>query len=141
MENHGVRLGSKDVARAAIMMALTQNREDEKVLKVQYLNQDTKVAAVDFGGDFLSSVTKIVERAVVAAKREGVVSDTHSEEGAVAGATREAVSQIVTKALGLNVGGKIGIARCGEHVAVAVFFGIGLLHLNEVAIGLGHRAV
>ncbi|MBE5762211.1 MAG: hut operon positive regulator HutP, partial [Clostridiales bacterium] len=24
---------------------------------------------------------------------------------------------------------------------VAVFFGIGLLHLNEVAIGLGHRAV
>ena len=37
MENHGVRLGSKDVARAAIMMALTQNREDEKVLKVQYL--------------------------------------------------------------------------------------------------------
>ena len=141
MENHGVRLGSKDVARAAIMMALTQNREDEKVLKAQYLYQDTKVAAVDFGGDFLLSVTKIVERAVVAAKREGVVSDTHSEEGAVAGATREAVSQIVTKALGLNVGGKIGIARCGEHVAVAVFFGIGLLHLNEVAIGLGHRAV
>ncbi|MBC7336398.1 MAG: hut operon positive regulator HutP, partial [Clostridia bacterium] len=29
----------------------------------------------------------------------------------------------------------------GEHIAVAVFFGIGLLHLDEVAIGLGHRAL
>jgi len=47
----------------------------------------------------------------------------------------------MTKALGLNVGGKIGIARYKDHVSVAVFFGIGLLHLDEVAIGLGHRAV
>ena len=29
----------------------------------------------------------------------------------------------------------------GEHVAVAVFFGIGLVHLNEVCIGMGHRAI
>ena len=44
-------------------------------------------------------------------------------------------------ALGLSVGGKIGVARQGEHVAVAVFFGIGLVHLNEVCIGMGHRAI
>ncbi|HOL18159.1 MAG TPA: HutP family protein, partial [Bacillota bacterium] len=43
--------------------------------------------------------------------------------------------------LGLNVGGKVGIASDGSHVAVAVFFTVGLLHLNEVAIGLGHRAI
>ena len=89
----------------------------------------------------MSSVGKIVERAVVAAKREGVIKDTHADEGAVAGATREAVAQIMPKALGLNVGGKIGIARFGDHVSVALFFGIGLLHLDEVSIGLGHRAV
>jgi hypothetical protein len=59
----------------------------------------------------------------------------------VAGAAREALSQVMPKAIGLNVGGKIGVARCGEHVAVATFFGIGLLHLNEVAIGTGHRVV
>ena len=47
----------------------------------------------------------------------------------------------MTKAIGLNVGGKIGIARSGNNIAVAIFFGIGLLHLNEVAIGLGHRAI
>jgi len=85
---------------------------------------------------------RIVERAVVAAKREGVISaSAYHEEGSVAGATREALSQITAKAIGLNVGGKIGIARSGNNVAVAVFFGIGLLHLNEVAIGLGHRAI
>jgi len=44
------------------------------------------------------------------------------------------------KAIGLNIGGKVGIARAGEHLSVAAFFGVGLLHLDEVAVGLGHRA-
>lgn len=137
----GIYLGSKDAARAAVIMALSQSREEERSLKASFAQNGVLVAAVDFGGEFLASVTKIVERAVVASKREGILGETHLEEGAVAGATREAVSQIVNKAIGLNVGGKIGIARTGEHVAVCIFFGIGLLHLNEVAIGLGHRAV
>ncbi len=33
------------------------------------------------------------------------------------------------------------IARQDDHIAVCIFFGIGLLHLNEVAIGLGHRVI
>jgi hypothetical protein len=82
-----------------------------------------------------------VERAVVAAKREKVINETHHEEGAVAGAAREAIAQVTNKALGFSVGGKIGIARWGEHIAVAVFFGVGLVHLNEVCVGMGHRAI
>jgi hypothetical protein len=96
---------------------------------------------VDFGGEFISSINKIIEHSVVAARREGVIGQTHSEEGAVAGASREALSQIMNKAIGLNIGGKIAIARFGDHVSVAMFFGIGLLNLNEVAIGMGHRAI
>lgn len=134
-------LGSKEVARAAIRMALTDNREQEKELKLVYLKTGIKTAAVDHGGDFIASVNKIIERSVVAAKREGVIREVHADEGAVAGATREAISQLMTKALGLNVGGKIGIARYQDHISVAVFFGVGMLHLDEVAIGLGHRAV
>jgi hypothetical protein len=84
---------------------------------------------------------KIVERAVVSSKREGIIEESHNQEGAVAGAAREALTQIMPKALGLNVGGKIAVARSGEHISVAVFFGIGLLHLNEIAIGTGHRVV
>lgn len=134
-------VGSKETCRAAVRMALTETRENEQALKKLLLESNIHAVAVDYGGEFISSVTKITERAVVAAKRESVIKDCHSEEGAVAGAAREAISQIINKAIGLNVGGKIGIARYGEHVAVAIFFGIGLLHLNEVAIGLGHRVV
>lgn len=137
-----MEIGSKVVATAAIKMAITASRQEESNLKRQLLEQsDVRAVAVDYGGEFISSVGKIVERSVVAAKREGVIKDTHADEGAVAGAAREALTQIMPKALGLNVGGKIGIARHKDHISVAIFMGIGLLHLDEVAIGLGHRAV
>lgn len=134
-------IGSKEVARAAVRIAMTVDRTEERNLQADLQKAGISAAAVDYGGEFINSVMKIVERAVVSAKREGLIGDSHSEEGAVAGATREALSQIMPKALGLNVGGKIGISRHKDHVSVAIFFGIGLLHLNEVSIGLGHRVV
>ena len=133
--------GSRMVARAAVMMSMTDSREEEHTLKTQLAQSQVQAAAVDYGGEFVPSIVRIVERAVVAAKREGVIGDSHHEEGAVAGAAREAIAQVTNKALGLSVGGKIGIARSDGHVAVAVFFGIGLVHLNEICIGMGHRAI
>lgn len=133
--------GSRKVARVAVEMAMTESREQEKEYKQRFAREGIRTVAVDYGGDFISSVNKIIERAVVASKREGVIREVHADEGAVAGATREALSQIMPKALGFNVGGKIGIARQDDHISVAVFFGVGLLHLDEVAIGMGHRAV
>lgn len=130
---------SKKIALAALKMAMTESREEETSLKEYYQHLGVKTAAVDYGGEYVNSVRKIVERAIVAAKREGVIRETHGDEGAVAGAAREALSQIMNKAMGLNIGGKIGIARQHDHLSVAVFFGIGLLHLDEVAVGLGHR--
>lgn len=134
-------LGSKDVAKAAIKLAMTSERAEETAFKESLSEKGIKCAAIDFGGEFPGSVTKIIERAVVASKRENVIGDTHAEEGAVAGATHEAITQIINKALGLNVGGKIGIARNESHISVCVFFAVGLLNLNDVAIGLGHRAI
>ena len=96
---------------------------------------------MDFGGEYLTSINKIVERAIVAGKREGLINETHSEEGAIAGATREALAQIMNKAIGLNVGGKLGIARWHDHISVSVFLGVGLLHFDEVAVGLAHRTI
>jgi hypothetical protein len=136
-----VEVGSKIVATAAIKMALSLSRPEEIAMKkLLFEEYGIKAVAVDFGGEFISSIAKIVERAVVAAKREGVIKETHPDEGAVAGATREALAQIMPKAIGLNVGGKIGVARFKDHIIVAIFFGIGLLHLDEVCIGIGHRA-
>ena len=133
--------GSRDAATAAITIAVTKDRLEEKNMQNKLRSEGILTSAVDFGGEFIASVTKMIERAVVAAKRENLISDSHAEEGAVAGAAREAVSQIVNKAIGLNIGGKIAIARIGEHISVAIFSGIGLLHINEMAIGLGHRVI
>lgn len=135
-----MKYGSKKIAAAAIKMALSETREEENRLKEEYYKHGIKTVAVDCGGEYTASVKKMVERAIVSSKREKVIHDNHYDEGAIAGATREALSQIMPKAIGLNVGGKIGIARHKDHISVAVFLSIGLIHLNEVAIGLSHRA-
>lgn len=134
-------MNSKEVSKAAIKIAMTNDRDEEKLVREAMAAGGIKSVAIDFGGEFSSSVTKILERAVVASKREGVIGDTHAEEGAVAGAAHEAITQIISKSIGLNVGGKIGISRCGSHISVCVFFAVGLLNLNDIVIGLGHRAI
>ncbi|MBR5318136.1 MAG: HutP family protein [Peptococcaceae bacterium] len=133
--------GSKKIARIALRMAISETREEENQEKKKNAAQGIRSGAVDFGGEYLSSINKIVEHAIVAGKREGIIGDSHSEEGAIAGATREALSQIQNKAIGLNVGGKLGIARYQDHLSIAVFLGVGLLHLDEVAVGLAHRTI
>ncbi len=133
--------GSREVARAAVMLSLSRNREEEAALKNELSASGILSAAADYGGEYNVSVMKLIERAVIAARREHVIGEMHNEEGAVAGAAHDAVSQVSAKAFGLSVGGKIAVARYGEHVAVAVFFGVGLVRLNEVCIGLGHRAI
>ena len=93
---------SREVARAAIMLAMSSTRQEEAGLKASLAAEDICAAAADYGGEFVQSVMKIVERAVVCAKREGLIGDAHHEEGAVAGAAREALSQVSAKALGLS---------------------------------------
>ena len=135
------KTGSREVARAAISMSLSKDRAEEKQLAADYQTRQILAAAVDFGGEFIPNVQKIIERTLVAAKREKLIGSGHPEEGALVGAVREALMQVSQKALGMNVGGKIGIARYSEHIAVCLFFDIGMLDLNEVSIGLGHRVI
>ena len=135
-----MKYDSTDVAKAAIAMAISTREGEEKLIK-DYRAKGILTTAIDVGGNLIESIPKIIERALVASKRTGVIKDCHVHDGAVAGAAREAIMQVALKANGLNVGGKIGIARCGEHLAVCIFMSIGLLHLNEVVIGLGHRSI
>ena len=67
---------SREVARIALYMALSTSRAQEKEYQAQFAKEGIRTAAVDYGGDFITSVHKIIERAVVAAKREGVKSCT-----------------------------------------------------------------
>lgn len=134
-------LTSVDIGRIALKLAITSSRPEEQELRQALGKNNIAAVAVDFGGEFAQSIVKIVERAVVASQRQNVIAETHISAGAVAGAVHEALSQVVNKALGFNVGGKIGIARYGEHLCVAVYMGIGVLNLNELAVGLAHRCL
>ena len=80
------RLESIEVGRAALRMALTATRSEETNMKGLLKLQGIHSAAVDFGGDFLKSISEIMKRAVVAAQRQGLVEDNHIGAGAVAGA-------------------------------------------------------
>jgi len=136
-----MKSSSLEISKAAILVAMTSSREEEHQ-KIELLkNEGIKTCAVDIGGDLLDSIPKVIERAMIASRRTHVITECHVSDGAVAGATREAIMQVATKASGLSVGGKIGIARAGEHLSVCIFMSIGLLHLNEVAIGLAHRSI
>ena len=135
MESNSTR-----IAKIATKMAIC-NRNEEDDLKKIYNEQGIKVTAVNIGGNINTSISKILESALVAAKRNDLIREEHLHEGAVIGATRDAIIQISNRANGQNVGGKIGIARGGEHITVCIFLSIGLLHLDEVVIGIGHRSL
>lgn len=131
---------STEVAKVAIRLAMS-SREEETILKKEFKSNGFKCVAIDIGGKFPDITTKVLERALVASKKNDIIRDVHVHDGAVVGAAREALAQIAVKSHGLSAGGKIGIARQGEHLSVAIFMSIGLLHLNDIVIGLGHRSL
>ena len=108
------KLTSIEIGRAALRIAVTENRTEEQCVKEQLAANGIRSTAVDFGGD---------------------------GAGAVAGAAHAALEQLVAKAAGFNVGGKIGIARSGEHLCVAIYMAVGVLNLDELCVALGHRSL
>ncbi|MBQ6820758.1 MAG: HutP family protein [Clostridium sp.] len=131
---------SLEVAKYAVRMAIS-SREEEEDLKLGLKKNGMLVTAVNIGGNINESTSKILERALVASKRNGLIREEHLHEGAIVGATRDALMQVWNRASGQNVGGKIGIARKGEHLSICIFLSVGFLHLDEVVIGIGHRAI
>ena len=116
-------LQSSDIGRAALRMALTETRTEEYNLRDRLEKQGIHAVAVNFGGKFLDILPKIYESAIVA------------------GAMESCIEQLKLKLIGMNVGGKIGIARWNEHLCVAVYVGVGVLHFNEVAVSVAHRVI
>lgn len=131
---------SMEVAKLATRMAIS-SRYEEELLQAEFLKLGVKVAAVDIGGNITESIHKILERAMISAKRNNLIKEEHLDEGAIIGATKDAIMQVINRCNGQSVGGKIGIARKGEHICVCIFLSIGLLHLDEVVIGIGHRGI
>ena len=132
---------SLDVAKAAVKVSMTASRSEEDQLVRELRSQGIYATAVDIGGNLLQSIPKIIERAIIASRKTNVTKESFILDGAVAGATRDAIMQVSMKATGLNAGGKVAITRCSENLTVCIFLSIGLLHLDDVVIGLAHRSV
>lgn len=131
-------ISSLDVPREAVRLSLTTREEEiELIRKIEAMGG--RAAAVNIGGNVTTSLPKIMESALVASRRAGLIHQDYASEGAVMGATRDALFQIMERSNNLNVGGKIGLIRLGSDIAVCIYVSIGLLHLNEFAIGIGHR--
>ncbi len=133
--------GSLDVARAAISLAITPTRSDEEKLIIELKEKGILGAALDVGGEVMGQTHVIIERAILAARKNGLIKESPASDGVVAGAAREAQTQIIQKALGFNGGGKVAVCRSGNHVSVCIFMSIGMMYLNEVVVGLGHRVL
>lgn len=59
------KLTSIEIGRAALKIAVTGSRSEEQRIKQELAEQGIRSTAVDFGGEFIPSIVKIVERAVV----------------------------------------------------------------------------
>ena len=54
--------GSRQTAAAAIRLAISESREEERQLKAEYAANGIRLAAMDFGGEAINSISKIIVR-------------------------------------------------------------------------------
>ena len=52
------QLGSVEVGRAALRIAITASRAEENIVKDELAAKGIKATAVDFGGEFINSIVK-----------------------------------------------------------------------------------
>ncbi len=61
---------SIDTGRMALELILTQTRDEEHELIKKFKNSGIIAVAVDFGGEFVKTIPKILESIVVGARRQ-----------------------------------------------------------------------
>lgn len=132
---------SAEAGKLAVEVVLTRNREEEYTFINKLKKHGVLAVAIDFGGDFVKTIPKILESVVVASRRQNVIVENYLEEAAVLGAARSALEQLKMKGIGCSVGGKASVVRYGENLCVAIYMQIGIINLDDMAISLAHRAI
>ena len=85
---------STEVARSAIKVAITSSRSMEEQMIEALKKKGIQSVAVDIGGSLLESIPKIVERALVASKRTGIIQDCHLHDEKLWGSMSAAKSEL-----------------------------------------------
>jgi len=131
------------VGRAALLLALTTDAEEEKSVKEQIVANGWRAVATEVGGLAGELPQKITRALVGAALNAGVVEKKSNEMHALMHAAVEALNGFISMSmLEASIGAKIGIVRNDQWIAVAVLgdtayhavahherCGLGVMHL------------
>jgi hut operon positive regulator len=115
-------LGASDVARAALLVALTKNTETEAAFKRNIEARGWRVVATEVGGLLNELPTKLVRAIVEASLNAGVIEKNSREMHSLVHAAIEAGDSFVHRGiLEVSMGAKIAIVRNEQWLAVAIF--------------------
>jgi hut operon positive regulator len=135
-------LGSEDVARAALLVALTKNAEMEDSFKRSVERWGWRVVATEVGGLLNDLPTKLVRAIVGASLNAGVVEKNSREMHSLVHAAMEAGDSFVHRGiLEISVGAKISIVRNEQWIAVAIFGDCAIhasAHHDRCGLGVMH---
>lgn len=127
------------LGRAALMLAMTEDREKEESMKERLVSVGYKAVATEVSGPLSDFKQKLIKNAVSAALNAGVVDNSPQKLHAVVHATLEAVQSILIVSLANpSVKVKMSIVTDGLWLAVGMF-GSTALHVltNHERAGLG----
>ena len=115
-------LDEGDVARAAILLALTKNIEAESSCKRMIEDKGWRAVATEVGGRMSELPQKVVRALIGAALNAGIVEKNAREMHALLHAATEAGEGFISRGIvEISVGAKISIVRNDEWLAVAIF--------------------
>ena len=135
--------GVDDVARAALLLAITKDSMMEAACKQHIEEQGWRVVATEVGGLLSDLPHKIVRALVGASLNAGIIEKNSREMHALIHAANEAGDSFVSRGIvELSIGAKIAIVRNNNWLAVAIFgdcaahvvahhdcCGLGVMHL------------
>lgn len=116
------KFGVDDVARAAVLLAITMNPEMESACKRHIERMGWRVVATEVGGLLSDLPQKIVRALVGASLNEGIIEKNNREMHALIHAALEAGNSFVNRGvIEVSIGAKIAIVRNDNWLAVAIF--------------------
>ena len=118
----GFDLDIDDIARAAVLLALTKDARMEQACKQCIEQQGWKVVATEVGGLLSDLPQKVVRALVGAALNAGIIEKNSREMHALVHAAIEAGDSFLIKGIvEVSIGAKIAIVRNDSWLAVAIF--------------------
>ena len=115
-------LGPDDVARAAVLLALTKDAEAESLCRWHIEEQGWRAVATEVGGLLSDLPQKFVRALIGASLNAGIIEKSNREMHALIHAAVEAGNGFVQKSLiETSVGAKIAIVRNDNWIAVSIF--------------------